>query len=429
MSKGLSIIPDTTTAVPPANILALSRGRGALIRVIDRWVGIPMLYLLKLSRADRKPKVVKGMPRKVLLVKFWGIGNLLMTLPSICSMRREWPKVQVDFLTLEHNREALEATGVINGISVISLRGPRAFLATWWSAVRALRKERYDVIIDCEQFARFSALISGQINAPMTFGFETRGQSRHHLFTHAVPYNNEIHVTRSFYSLLQAAGALSPLSEMQLETLPALRVRGRLVLSRFNSVRGRATVLIHVGTSANFSERRWPLERYAELADLLIENCSASIIFTGLPDEKRLTEETMRLLRHPEHAVDIAGKCRFPDYLALISFVDLVISADTSAVHAASAVGTSVVGLYGPNTPLLYGPWNSNSIVFYKKLPCSPCITNFNEKMHVCRHPEGKGACMARISSREVFEAIAERYFPQKPSIRSEVTGGDRCIG
>jgi len=94
------------------------------------------------------------------------------------------------------------------------------------------------------------------------------------------------------------------------------------------------------------------------------------------------------------------------EFISLVKIAGLVISADTAPVHIASALSIPVVAMYGPNTPDLYGPWGGKSLVFYKKLPCSPCITNYNAKMNICRHPKGRGYCMRSISAEEVFDAI-----------------------
>jgi ADP-heptose:LPS heptosyltransferase len=167
---------------------------------------------------------------------------------------------------------------------------------------------------------------------------------------------------------------------------------------------------MHIGTSANFQERRWLPDRYAALADRLIERWHAKIIFSGLPEETGLIEQTQRHLRHPEQTINLGGKLTFMNYFALIAVSHLVISADTAAVHLASALNTPTAGLYGPNTPKLYGPWGDRSLSIYAPPRCSPCITNFNAKIHTCRHPEGRGACMAAISVDAVFEALQAEF-------------------
>ena len=106
-------------------------------------------------------------------------------------------------------------------------------------------------------------------------------------------------------------------------------------------------------------------------------------------------------------------------------FDDLVISADTAAVHLASALDIPVVGLYGPNTPALYGPWGSKGIAVYQQFDCSPCITNFNAKLHTCRHPAGRGACMRAIEVADVLTAIQQHYFSPTAPCRLKKLGGD----
>jgi ADP-heptose:LPS heptosyltransferase len=89
---------------------------------------------------------------------------------------------------------------------------------------------------------------------------------------------------------------------------------------------------------------------------------------------------------------------------ALLDRAEIVISNDTGPVHIASSLGKPVLGLYGPNTPALYGPLSPGSRSFYKDLPCSPCITNLNYKTSFCRLP----VCIQNITVDEVARAAAD---------------------
>jgi ADP-heptose:LPS heptosyltransferase len=84
-----------------------------------------------------------------------------------------------------------------------------------------------------------------------------------------------------------------------------------------------------------------------------------------------------------------------------------MISSDTAPVHIASAMGAPVVGLYGPNTPFLYGPSGDNNLVFYHQIPCSPCLTNTNRKLSKCSFAR----CMDGITVGEVAAGIEMKYF------------------
>lgn len=381
-----------------------------LIRLIDRFIGIPVVWLCRLFVSTKRRRTGEP-PKRILLIKFWGIGNLFMLLPSIQALREAWPDAAIDFLTLENNRDAMAMTGSIDNIYSINTSSPVTLLKSWWHSVTMLNKNRYDLVIDFEQFARFSALITYQIAAGRSIGFATRGQHRHRLYTDPVRYDNDIHITRSFYQLVEQAGINHPFSpDMQLGCLDTIRHNGVALLKKHDIPPERPLVVIHIGTSDNFCERRWPPQRYSELSDLLTQHYGIQVILTGLPDETHLLNETTRHLKHKEPVSNLGGKLTFTEYFELIAVAKLVISADTAAVHIASALNIPVLGLYGPNSPHLYGPWGNNGLALYASFDCSPCISNFNSKINICRHPDGRGACMMALTVTDVFSALRANY-------------------
>ena len=187
----------------------------------------------------------------------------------------------------------------------------------------------------------------------------------------------------------------------------------RLFYRRFGISEKDVLVILHAGTSQNFSLRRWPAEYFIRLADLLIEHLGVKIYFTGEQAEKNLVVRIMNGIPHKKDISNLCGKMSFLEFSDLIKRSDLVVSADTSSIHIASYFSVPVAGLYGPNTPALYGPWGEKSIFFYEKLPCSPCITNYNAKINKCAHPEGAGTCMKRLRAEDVFHGIKKHYFDQ----------------
>jgi ADP-heptose:LPS heptosyltransferase len=335
-----------------------------------------------------------------------------MLLPTIQALRTNFSAASIDFLTLETNRDALNMTGTVENIFSIDTSTPFTFLASCRRTITTLQRNQYDLIIDFEQFARFSTLMTALIGAATTIGFKTCGQQRHVLYTDPVPYNNEVHITQSFFELAKKAGVTSSFSsEVSLECTGNLQEHGRVLLSTYGVTPEEITVVMHIGTSQNFSERRWPAERYAALGNSLAERYHVRIILTGLADEVHLTKATLKDMHNRYNAIDLGGQLSFEEYFSLISVADLVISADTAAVHLASAAQTPVVGLYGPNSPQLYGPWGASHLSLYADFDCSPCITNFNSKINTCRHHDGRGACMKALTADEVFVAIENTFF------------------
>lgn len=397
-----------------------------LVRWIDIYIGIPLAYLLffinRLSFNRRSPphqlrssigQNFNWCGGKILLIKFWGIGNLVMLLPAAKGLRAAYPKAGIDLLTLLTNKEVGQNTALFDNLYTIDNSALLKFIISALKAFRVLSAQDYDLVIDFEQFARFSALFSNLIAKSETIGFHTTGQHRHLLFTQPVRYNNHIHMTESFYSLAAKAGAALPdkIQPVSVADVQASVKKGEEILRGWGIRKDKGRVIIfHIGTSENFSLRRWPSEHFAQLADRLIDSFGVKIIFTGLADEAALVKRCINYIKHRENISDVSGKLTVSGFIALMVASNLLVSADTAPVHIASSLSIPVVGLYGPNTPLLYGPWSGKSISFYKKLTCSPCITNYNAKLNKCRHPDGQGACMRQISVDEVFLGIKENY-------------------
>jgi ADP-heptose:LPS heptosyltransferase len=392
-----------------------------LIRIVDTCLGIPILIGKSLLGDQKKKRPVRddSTPDRILLIKFWGIGNIAMILPSIKALRSTWPLAPIDFLTLESNRDALETFGLVDGITTIDTGSTMRFISSWRAAVDGLSGRRYDIIIDFEQFARFSALIAHQVGGGRTIGFRTLGQHRHRLFSDAVEYDDHVHITRSFFSLAVKAGVASPFPDgFTLPGLKTLQKRGRRLLADAGLAPDEPVVVIHIGTSDNFRERRWPPEYYAHVSDHLAGRYGVRTVLTGLADESFLIVETISHLNAPAAAIDLGGKLNFGEFTALIAAAGMVLSADTAAVHLASALDVPVIGIYGPNTPRLYGPWGKRGLALYDTFECSPCITNFNSKINTCRHPDGQGACMRAISAQDACNAI-DRFLATGVSLQA----------
>ncbi len=395
------------------------------IRLIDRYVGIPVMYLLAIGRMSisRRRIRVRSSPRRMLLVKFWGVGNIFMMLPAVRSLRTAYPHSETDLLTMETSKEAATALGIFDAVYAIDTTDAVTLLTSTFRKLRQLRKKNYDLIVDFEQFAKFSALFVGLVGCRDTFGYRTHGQHRHYLYSHPVEYENHVHITQSYHALTAAAGAglLRPADYRISEELPGERSAREALGQKLPISQNGLMALLHVGTSINFVERRWPLEYFVDLANLLIEQGRFRVFLTGSADEAELTAAVFdRIRNNKEYAVDMGGELDFREYFALLRCCDLVVTSDTAPVHMASVSGVPVVGLYGPNTPALYGPWDRSGIACYEQLSCSPCITNFNAKTHVCRHRDGKGACMRKILPADVYARIRTQYLDCDAPLRLE---------
>ena len=363
------------------------------------------------------------LPRRVLAIKLYGLGNIAMLLPVLQALRRGLPEAEIDFLTLKENRTLLDRTGVVNRTIGVSVDGYGALLAGLWRAFRTIRRRRYDTVIDFEQFIKLSAIVAYLSGARERIGFNTDGQRRGWLYTTRVVYMDSEHMRGIFMRLLRPLGidscpALPPLPiEPEETTRPgAILVEHGVAPDHF------PLVVVHVGSGPNFYEvplKRWPTHSFARLCDALVERHGASIVFTGKGDgERALIHEAMALMHHP--AIDACDELSVGELLALLRACHLVVSNDTSVMHLAAALKTPLAALFGPTNPLQYGPGNDEDLVFYRDLFCSPCLTNYNLKVSYCSDP----VCIRTISVEEVLAGIEERFLGADAPLRAQVEAG-----
>jgi heptosyltransferase II len=129
------------------------------------------------------------------------------------------------------------------------------------------------------------------------------------------------------------------------------------------------------------NERKdWRPERFAALADRLVEHYQAAIVLTGISAHAARARQVLDHMKHPEYAVDLIGKTTFPQIVALCRKVDLYVTLDTGNTHIAAAAGCPVVTIFSYNSPTIYGGSS-------EKLPDRQCRSSLFRQAHLQPSP------------------------------------------
>jgi len=345
-------------------------------KLLDRYFGGLLLRLLRPLRR----RAATGPVHEIVVVKFWGVGNAAMLLPVLRALRRRYPDARLTALTLAHNRELFAQ--VADEVLTVRLRPLPTAMLDMVRAVATLRARKIDLAVDFEQFVRASQVLLFLAGAGRVVAFDTPAQHRAGLATHKVRYDDTQHAADSFLALARAAGVTGPPEGgVEIELLAAARARA---WARAGGRDGRPLVLLHPGSGDNFTGRRWPAARFAELARRLTDETDAVVAVTGTRAEREVVRRVIALA--DRGLADLSGRLSLPELVAFLARASLLVANDTGPVHLASALDVPVLGLYGPNSPLLYGPRSVGSVAFYDAPACSPCITNFNYKTSRCRN-------------------------------------------
>jgi heptosyltransferase III len=394
-------------------------------RYIDRWVGFAVcLALWAVGRAwtllggnahvpgllatTPPDDVPVPAPRRVLAIKFYGLGNIAMILPTLQALREAIPGVEVDFLTLPGNQSLLLQSGLVRRTLTVEVGSFGRFLGSALHLFGALARGRYDAVLDFEQFMKLSSIFAYLTRAPTRIGFNTEGQARGWLYSHRIAYADTDHMADIFMRLAKPIeAARHPAPRVRIPVSPGERQRA---LAAAGHADGAPLVAMHVGTGPNYDKialKRWETDRFAALADALVERAGVRIVFTGQGDEEaHLIVQTIGAMRHADSAVSVCDRLTVGELTGLLEASRFVVSNDTSVMHLTGLVGTPVVAFFGPTEPRIYGPRGEADLVLYKGLYCSPCLSNYNLKMSRCVDP----VCMRRIEVAEVLAGI-ERQF------------------
>lgn len=341
--------------------------------------------------------------RRILLMKWVGFGNIVLATPAIAAIRERFPDAEVSFVTLSANRGLLERYPMVDRVFYFNVSGLRSVARETLRLLRFVRRERFDIVIDFEQFSRYSALVAGLSGAPVTVGFDTPGQGRGGLYTHPVAYRDGTHISEVFCDLARAVGANPEATRLIPSELTPEDFAAAEAFLESHGLLDKPFVVIHPGTGDNAPQRRWPPENYAALADRLIRECGLAVVFSGSPREKELVDSVRRHMGSA--APSTAGALALPAFAALLRRAEMLVCSDSGPVHLAASLRVPALAFYGPNDPRLYGPIGKEHTVLYKDLGCSPCITNLNDKCTRCTH----GDCIRSITVEETYLAIRQQ--------------------
>jgi len=366
-----------------------------LFKYIDTIFGTPVCYFFGLF--NKKKEVPKSETHNILIIKLMAMGDIIVFLPSIRALRKRYPHAKITFLTTPAMVPVLRHIPDLD--EIIEFGIPRD-VTPWgfWHFIQKLRKLKFNVAIDVEQYYRLTGLIMWLAHIPNRIGFDVSGQGRNTMLTVSVKYNDTLHEVKNFGKLVEALGAEGPTETIS----PIFNPHPEEDIQQIKSIlpEPAKTIAIHPGTSATAKSRRWAPENFAKVADVLA-NEGYRIVFTGAKEEEPIIKNILSYAE--QNHTNLVGKTSLNQLLELFRQVRLIISLDTGPLHLAATTDTPILGLYGANTPIKWGPFGSQNRAIYHG-PFPPCTQQ--QYGRVCKHPEGYH--MGDITAQEVIDITLE---------------------
>ena len=328
--------------------------------------------------------------RRILIIRPGGMGDMIVLYPVIRALQEACRSAEIDVACETRNAQVLTLAGMGDRIKVYD-RSPLTFLS-------GLRRRRYDVAIDTEQFHHFSAVFACASGAPVRIGFNINPR-RNPLYTHLVSYDPAGREGDQFMRLLAPLGLQDPAYELEgaLARLPPAAVPpddGDLarVMDRGDFA------VVHAGASTPY--KLWQEAGYAELLAFLHGRRGIGAVLVGDAGDAAVSRRIVATLKTSGvPAVSCAGRCGFPVTAGIMKRARLFVGADSGLAHLAVAMAVPSVVLFGPTDHVKWGIENARHAVVRYPLACSPCFIFGYHKP--CRHV----ACMRKITAATVQDA------------------------
>jgi lipopolysaccharide heptosyltransferase II len=329
--------------------------------------------------------------RSILVMRLYFLGDVLLSTPVIEALKRRFPDASLSLLIKKRAREIVTNNPFVDELieydAVERYHGPR------WAARLALdlRRRRFDLAVDLTGDVRTSWLLLA-IEPRYRVGFNHVGLG--FLLDRAIPYRATGHGVDHLLAAVGPLGAVleDPVPRMYLTGDERVAARALLAELRLSGGRG----FLGLAPGANWAFRRWPPARFGELAARAHAELGLSSVVTGSRADSELVGEVVAA--SAGSALSLAGRLSVREFAAVAAEARAVVANDSGPLHIAASVGTPVVGLFGPNTPEIYGPRGAPSRIVWGRPPCSPC------RQKRCARPDDP--CMASITVDEVFEAL-----------------------
>ncbi len=357
--------------------------------------------------ADRVKNVKAGDIKRIVVRSPTWVGDAVMSLPALSALRRLFAEAEITVAAPPGTADIFIDSNSVNGVLVQRSGGPFAALAN----ARRWRRAGFDLAVLFQNAfaASATALLAG---VPMRIGYAT--DRRTALLTSALPlptWKDQQHESLYYVNIIaeleqKIFGSSSVMQSEPVFDFPVSMTRKKTARRRLKQSGGRTAqpVAILCPGSVNSRAKRWPAERYSELADRFID-AGMDVVLVGSPSETAVSNEVCARARHKP--IVLTGKTTVEEVVALISIADLLVTNDTGPAHIGAALGTPTLVIFGPTNPMTTFPLSPHAKLIRQPPDCAPCMLRDCPIDH---------RCMTAISVEEVFRramAMQERKSAQ----------------
>lgn len=360
-----------------------------VMKKLDKYLGIPLVYLLGKIHHKKKLPAIKSAPR-IVVMKTAAIGDTILTQAVIREIKYAYPNSHITYICSKGNYGMVKVMPGIDEIFQFQMKSP----------IRSLMKLKslghFDFVFDMASWNKINAVITFFLDADYTVGFAHDGQYRHYVYDAVVKHRDDIHEVENYRNIIKEVGIKTK------GFIPVLPHQQQKILEDKYAI-------FHMFPAGSCQKQRmWVENGWLELAEKVYIKYGLKIFISGGKDDLSYAERMRCLIEEKNVPVIVgAGEYNLNEMPSVIHNAEFVVSVYTGIMHMAAASDVPVVSLQGCNSAVRWGACNPDSVSVTNIQPCQPCVSLGFESN--CGNP----VCITGVTSDMVMAAIKQIYTEQ----------------
>jgi heptosyltransferase-2 len=333
------------------------------------------------NHKDNKPIFDRSVIRKILIRATNWLGDAVMTLPAIGTVRAAFPEARITVLANQMVAGLFFTHPWVDEVLIYDRKGAHKGVVGRFRLAKELRQHDFDLaVLLPDSFD--SALIAWLARVPRRLG--NRSDGRGIFLTHAFPLSLQptmVHQSENYLAMLSHFGIISAEKRQLLVTTEAEDGSISDRLARHGIGRGDYVLGINPGATYG-AAKRWYPDRFAAVARELASAWGAKIVITGGPGEAAIAADIEQELAG--NCVNLAGKTTVRELMALVKRCNFFVTNDSGPMHLAAALGVPLVAIFGSTDHTTTYPLAEHAVIIRETVDCSPCMKRECPTDHQC---------------------------------------------
>jgi len=339
--------------------------------------------------------------KKIVIIETSRIGDIVATFPALDVIRHKFENSEITYLVSFKCLDLIKYDPRVNFVKTLQNKN-RIFHI--FNLVRDIRFNQNDLVIVLN-YSIINSILAYAIGARSMLGYliDRNMKMSYHKNLGIESRGIDVDIKKQSYSKYEHIQdrALKVVNSLGGESKGVMKLHlkkqkdsqvSRTMQNRLD--KPNLTFVFHLGAEWEF--RRWSVEKFSELGNILYKKYRADIIIIGGKNEHIIADKFTKGINFK--CFNFVGNLQLAQSAHIISKADLFVGSDSGPMHIASALGIPVIALFGPNIPEVSGP-KYNSIIIQKKLDCIPCDQRFCVRKNDL-------TCMDRIQVKDVVSAV-----------------------